>query len=322
MNTLPSPVTLVPNSSYETTRFNALRHGVLSRHTVLPWEDRSEYESLLGALVAEHIPEGPTEEHLVEELAGIIWRKRRLRMAEAAVYREKLRHDATGYQTPEHLVGAALLPVTGSADGKANIPQALVATPAATARDLRDVKRDQTMTRNAWNILEAGGPEAYPRALAALREDTRAYWQECLSDRPADGMTYAPTVDALRAWIDRYWKEWYEDPIAELEHRDAIRDHALGAAYAAHDLDVPARYEVHLDRKLERTLAMLIRLQELRPATVPRLIRLAEPTFLGGRLKDSCRWHDICADRRRAPGLDRSLPEGMVRRPNRRIGAP
>ena len=31
MNTLPSPVTLVPNSSYETTRFNALRHGVLSR---------------------------------------------------------------------------------------------------------------------------------------------------------------------------------------------------------------------------------------------------------------------------------------------------
>ncbi len=270
MNTLPSPVTLVPNSSYEATRFNALRHGVLSRHTVLPWEDRSEYESLLGALVAEHMPDGPTEEHLVEELAGIIWRKRRLRMAEAAVYREKLRHDATGYHTPEHLVGAALLPVTGSADGKANIPQALVATPAATARDLRDVKRDQTMTRNAWNILEAGGSEAYPRALATLRDDTRAYWQECLSDRPADGMTYAPTVDALRAWIDRYRKEWYEDPIAELEHRDAIRDHALGAAYAAHDLDVPARYEVHLDRKLERTLAMLIRLRELRPATVPR----------------------------------------------------
>ena len=33
-------VTLVPNGSYGTTRFNALRHGVLSRYTVLPWEDR------------------------------------------------------------------------------------------------------------------------------------------------------------------------------------------------------------------------------------------------------------------------------------------
>ncbi len=201
MNTLPSPITLVPNSSYETTRFNALRHGVLSRHTVLPWEDRSEYQTLLDALVAEHAPDGPTEEHLVEELAGIIWRKRRLRMAEAAVYREKLRHDATRYQTPEHLVGAALLPLTGRADQKANVPQALAATAAGTARDLRDVKRDQTMTRNAWNILAAGGPEAYLRAVAALREDTRAYWQECLAERPADGMAYAPTVDALGAWI-------------------------------------------------------------------------------------------------------------------------
>jgi hypothetical protein len=118
MNTLPSPATLVPNSSYETTRFNALRHGVLSRHTVLPWEDRSEYLTLLAALVAEHAPDGPTEEHLVEELAGIIWRKRRLRMAEAAVYREKLRHD--DYHRPEHLTGAALLPLAGSADHKAN----------------------------------------------------------------------------------------------------------------------------------------------------------------------------------------------------------
>jgi hypothetical protein len=41
------------------------------------------------------------------------------------------------------------------------------------------------------------------------------------------------------------------------------------AAYAANDLDVPARYETHLDRKLERTLAMLFRLRELRRTSVP-----------------------------------------------------
>ena len=264
MNTVPSPATLVPNSSYNTTRFNALRHGVLSRHTVLPWEDRSEYQALLEALAAEHAPDGPTEEHLVEELAGIIWRKRRLRMAEAAVFREKLRHDATDYRTPERIGGAALLSVTGSADHTANIGQALAATPTDTARDLRDVKRDQAMTRKAWDILAAGGADAYVRALAALREDTRASWLECIAERPADGTAYTPTVNALGTWIDRHWKEWYDDPIAELEHRDAIRDQALGVAYAAHDLDVPARYEVHLDRKLERTLAMLFRLRELR----------------------------------------------------------
>ena len=80
--------------NYEATRFNALKHGILSRLTVLPWEDEAEYLVLLDALVAEHGPQGPTEEHLVEELAGILWRKRRLRLAEGAAHRRGLL-DAT-----------------------------------------------------------------------------------------------------------------------------------------------------------------------------------------------------------------------------------
>ncbi len=32
----------------------------------------------------------------------------------------------------------------------------------------------------------------------------------------------APTVDALRAWIDRHWKEKDDDQIAELENRMSI----------------------------------------------------------------------------------------------------
>ncbi len=61
---------LARSGDYEAARFNALRHGVLSRYTVLPWEDAEEYRSLLEALVTEHEPKGPTEEHLVEELAA------------------------------------------------------------------------------------------------------------------------------------------------------------------------------------------------------------------------------------------------------------
>ncbi|HME26321.1 MAG TPA: hypothetical protein VKI44_34180 [Acetobacteraceae bacterium] len=188
-------------------------------------------------------------------------------MAEAAVYREKLRHDATTYNGSDHIADAALLPVTGDAEGKASFSQAIAATPADTARDLRDPKRDQGMTQRAWNILVAGGSGAYERALAELRDDTRGAWRECLTESPDDG-TYAPTADALKAWIGRHWKGWYEQPIAELQHRDSIRDQALGIAYATDDLEVPARYEVHLDRKLERTLAMLIRLRDLRQPTL------------------------------------------------------
>ena len=73
------------------TRFNALRHGVLSRYTVLPWENAGiGCRTVVGALVAEHGPQGPSKEHLVEEIAGILWRKRRLRLAEAAAHRRGL----------------------------------------------------------------------------------------------------------------------------------------------------------------------------------------------------------------------------------------
>src|SRR5918912_2742499 len=85
-----APALPAKTSGTALTRFNALRHGVLSRYTVLPWEDPGEYHALIAALVAEHGPHGPTEEHLVEELAGILWRKRRLRLAEAASFRTGL----------------------------------------------------------------------------------------------------------------------------------------------------------------------------------------------------------------------------------------
>jgi hypothetical protein len=63
--TLAENVATLPQSrsdNYEFARFNALRHGVLSQHTLLPWEDGEEYWALLEALVAEHKPQGPTEE--------------------------------------------------------------------------------------------------------------------------------------------------------------------------------------------------------------------------------------------------------------------
>jgi len=85
------------HGGYDVCRLNALRHGVLSAHTVLPWEDKAEYEALLNALVKEYAPHGPTEEHLVEEVAGVIWRKRRLRLAEAASYRRRFRRNASAF---------------------------------------------------------------------------------------------------------------------------------------------------------------------------------------------------------------------------------
>ena len=56
---------------------------------------------------------------------------------------------------------------------------------------------------------------------------------------------------------------WYASRRKELEHRPLIRVQALGESLDPDKLERLARYVVHLDRKLERTLAMLIRLQDL-----------------------------------------------------------
>jgi hypothetical protein len=57
----------------------------------------------------------------------------------------------------------------------------------------------------------------------------------------------------------------------ELKNRALIRIQALGEAFNPDRLEKLGRCEVHLERNLERTLAMLIRLRDLRQTGRRRL---------------------------------------------------
>lgn len=248
----------------EVTRFNALRHGLLSRYTVLPWEDVGEYEALLAALAAEHRPQGPTEEHLVEELAGILWRKRRLRLAEAAAHRCGLDAALSPYGD---VVKCALVHL----DSGAPIERAVDAVRARdrdTEAELADMGADEAITRRALAVLQSGQSDAYQRAVGALRDDTREWWADMLTrrrDELDEGEKPATRdADGLRRFIEEHVLPWFETRRKELANRHLIREQAFGESLDPDRLERLARYEVHLDRKLERTLAMLMRLKELR----------------------------------------------------------
>lgn len=269
---LAENVELLPGPSggnYEFARFNALRHGVLSKHTVLPWENGAEYSTLLEALVAEHKPQGPTEEHLVEELAGVIWRKRRLRLSENAAHHRALMRASDPYQ---HTAKAALIGVGGDIEINA-IDDAIHTTEEQTPADRADLEEDQAMTEEALRILSTPSSSAYSRALAALRDDTQEWWEEQLGwdadDYEEGGMPYVADAESLRRFLGAEVLPWYEKRRRELEHRPLIRAQAFGEAVDPHRLERLARYEVHLDRKLERMLAMLFKLQELRRCANP-----------------------------------------------------
>jgi hypothetical protein len=263
--TLPEPRV----GNYELARFNALRHGVLSQHTVLPWEDGDEYSTLLEALVAEHKPQGPTEEHLVEELAGVIWRKRRLRLGESAAHHRALKRASDPYQ---HTAEAALINVAEEVEAD-SVFDAIRATEGQTAEDVADLEDDQAMTEEALRILANPSASAYSRALAALRDDTRAWWEDVLTWEPGDYADnqepYRSNTESLVRFLKSEVLPWYEKRRRELENRPLIRAQAFGEAVDPNRLERLARYEVHLDRKLERMLAMLFKLQELRRAPSP-----------------------------------------------------
>jgi hypothetical protein len=116
---------------------------VLSCYTVLPWESADEYQAIVSALVAEHAPRGPTEEHLVEEIAGIMRRKRRLRLAEAAAHRPGLNGTlASSRETVK--VALVHLDTTGQSERAVD---AIRATAEDTEDDMADVAADGCSNR-------------------------------------------------------------------------------------------------------------------------------------------------------------------------------
>jgi hypothetical protein len=257
---------------------NATKHGILSRHAVLPWESRAEFEALLASLVGDHMPEGASEHHLVEELAVIMWRKQRVLLAEAASYRAGLqrglewdRQDLVRRALSHRRVGMF----------EAHDPRAAVAaSPGGSEAELEQLIADEAGTKEAVEILEDGKPEAYEMALAALTHDIRDWWDEALlessmvralaEDACAESNDHGgeefcrPSVASLLAFLEDVVSDWLQTRRREIEDRLQIRSQALGEALDVERLDKVARYETHLDRKLARTLAMLFKLQEMR----------------------------------------------------------
>lgn len=201
-------------SGYVDTRFNATKHGILSRHTVLPWENPEEYRELHDALIAEYAPRGPTEGHLVEELAGIMWRKQRLRMAEAGAARDALGLTATERGRP--------------------------AKPLYTDFDFSEPE-EAAIDEDLLSLI-AVQPD---KAEAKLEKIEDQLARENVEDRAA--------LEHQRALLMQYREA----------HEAAQFNVASGPSF-----EKIARYETHLDRKLERTLTMLLRIQEFRNRAV------------------------------------------------------
>ena len=247
---------LVTPGNYAPVRFNALKHGILSNLAVLAHEDYAEFDDLLTALIDEHRPAGMTEQHLIEELATIIWRKRRVLLAEGAKINEGLKSAASRSVA---VMSSAAPFQRGMAGETSDVRELLDLTPEEVVQAQRNTALDLAATRKAAAILRRGGQNAYAKARRALLQDSRDWWDEHVAEA-----VYPATVDGLAKFISETLEPVCLQTEREARFTPAIKAQTLGEGLRAHLLEKLNRYETHLDRKFERTLAMLLKLKELR----------------------------------------------------------
>jgi hypothetical protein len=79
----------------------ALKHGAYAQEVILPGEDGRDYELMLCELYEEWTPDGLTERELVDRLASLYWRRRRLHLYQQA----KLQQRVDTIRTKNDLIG-------------------------------------------------------------------------------------------------------------------------------------------------------------------------------------------------------------------------
>ena len=241
---------------YEVVRFNALKHGILSRYTVLSHENHFDYESLINSLMDEHLPAGATEQHLIEELASVIWRKRRVLQAEGATINKGLEKSARSAKT---VIPAAAPFEMGLSGDNTDIRDLMDLKPEDVTESQHAARHDLDATNKASAILSKGGDRAYDKALRALLPNSRDWW-----DRHVREHEYAANAEGFASFLAEQLSPLCCQQEKESRHHDAIVNQTLGEGLHAYKLEKLSRYETHLDRKFERTLAMLIKLKDLR----------------------------------------------------------
>ena len=149
---------------------------------------------------------------------------------------------------------------------------AMRACPRETEDEIRENAEEEAGIRRALDLLDDSRADSYAAALIALNEGLRSEWAELLARDPGEaGTDEAPrTPDALglRAFLEGEVLAWFETRGKELANRSLIRAQAFGESLDPDKLERLGRYEVHLDRKFERTLSMLLRFQDLRRVPV------------------------------------------------------
>jgi hypothetical protein len=241
---------------------------------LLPWEDSGAFRHLRQSFTREHVPIGATEAALVDQLAWLEWRRRRLLVGERAAAMASLQDRLSADHKTTETIRRALIDTgdRGKEDELREFISTSISTDAAAQADADD---DEARPRRAIAILESGDPNGYLEAVAAVREDTANWWEDFVGDdeqthpngMQKEGEDYLPfnrTGDSLLRFLAYEVLPIFAKTRGEIARRPAIRLQAEGESMDPFRMDRILAIDERLTRQFEKTLSMLIRLQEMR----------------------------------------------------------
>ncbi len=254
----------------ERSKFNARKHGLFSKAVLLGDESRAEYDALLNGLMEDRQPQGKLEIVLVEYLATLFWRRRRAIQAETEEI-EKARFLNLDLALQNKLDELEYAQLKGASDAKFGHSNPLLLIRNAI----------QILNIHLLSIMAGESGDAFRQILKSI------YGYQDGSPAPYGWRQWSLMLSKLISSAEQ-GKEDSENPpdvkqnVAEAISKEMMRLAELHETVAAaetrrrfHNLAgarVPSqevsdrliRYEAHLSREIDRTLAQLERQQRMR----------------------------------------------------------
>jgi len=261
----------------ERSKQNARKHGIFSKVVLLKEEPRTEFNSLLQGLREDLQPEGTLEEVLVEKLAALLWRHRRLMIAETAEIRKEV--EFLDWEEEQHQEEWA----NTISDLTIDFPGGLmrrIENPIILQKclDLLDDLKMRFEKRRGFDaeqdkeiLIKLCGPynkSYWRRTLLDSYIAWMSIWSLTAEERRQKEYSLPPEncvqifleeIAREKMWLNRY-KKARASIEAEKMHLEVLRRNVPEAP----ELDRLLRYEASLDRSFDRTLGQLERLQRLR----------------------------------------------------------
>ena len=159
--------------TYQVRRLNAVKHGILSKEAVLPHESKDEFEDLLAQYEADFVPANATENTLVEELATIVWRKKRLLKAENAKINNGL---SSALNHSQRLLNSTAPLSLHIEDEKIEVREFLKLSAEELEEKRKGLETEEQKRRQAEETLSKGGRSCTKRAAECLGDFLLNLW--------------------------------------------------------------------------------------------------------------------------------------------------